>query len=314
MSFNLDETTTPATTGSQGGVGTTRDVGFDVVEPWLPAATAAREQKFKDRKYRLNGDVWLIISVFRDVVCIHIRELKDGWKFEGGVSMNIREYQWFMCESPPSSGQYDRISVAKQKTGSLIKRVDARIANTSAAKPRRILVTNQGFANMVRQKKAINRDIEEAKQFVEERGVRVLPNYELIRNILVLLATKIYEKRRRSGCAGCSGSGDCSNLMSHQCIAEGDADRMKLASASLKDVPSGVLWSVMACNNLPHPGSDVATIIGDRSLELVEKVAKYKLTDEAQQCFDVYYNANFDIMSMANDTWQESQCLQEDGY
>ena len=124
--------------------------GFDVVEPRVLGAA-----KFKDRKYRLNGNVWLIVSVYRNAVCIHVRELKDGWKFEGGVSMNVREYQWFTREDQQSSGEFGWISVAKQKTGSLVKRIDARMASGSTSKPRSVVVTNNGFATLIKEKNSI---------------------------------------------------------------------------------------------------------------------------------------------------------------
>ena len=287
------------------------ETSFDVVEPHLPGAVATREQTFKDRKYRLNGNVWLIISVYRNVVCIHIRELEDGWKFQGGVTMNTLEYQWFMCENPPSSGEYGRISVAKQKTGSLIRRIDARMGGSSSSKPRRVFVSHQGFATMVDQQKSILVDIEQATRFAQQRDVNIPTNHQLIKEILILLAAKIYEKRRRAACLACSGQEDSSNVLSHQCLTEEYGDRLELASRCLKEMPSEVLWSVLVCNNLPHPGMDVATIIGDNRGELAEQVVSYKLTNEAQLCFDVYYNANFDIMSLQNDTWEPSQLVQQ---
>ena len=67
----------------------------------------------------------------------------------------------------------------------------------------------------------------------------------------------------------------------------------------------------MVCNNLAHPGMDIPTIIGDNTAELVEQVVWYKLTSKAQLCFDVYYNVNFDIMSLQNDTWEASQIVQQ---
>ena len=280
--------------------------GFDVVEPRVLAPA-----KFKDRKYRLNGNVWLIVSVYRNAVCIHVRELKDGWKFEGGVSMNVREYQWFTREDQQSSGEFGRISVAKQKTGSLVKRIDARMGSAGTSKPRSVVVSNNGFATLIKEKNSIMQDIDEAKKFAESRDVLFSPNHHLIQNILILLATKIYEQRRRAACLACAGQADASNLLNHACLDEDDEERIKRAGESLDAVPSRLLWSVLASNEIPHLGLDVAAVVGDQRKEMIENIVKYKFSSNAQVCFDLYYNANFDIMKMDNNTWEPSQYVME---
>ena len=282
---------------------TAAPAGFDVVEPWMEPLDSS-EEKFQRRKHRLHGNVWVVVDVFRNTVCIHVRELKDGWKNEAGVTLNAREFHWFTREGGPASGTFGRIEVAKQKTGTLIRRTDTRIGG-EPSKARRIFITHQGFATLMKEKKVIKQDIKQATMHATARNNQQEQNLELYQNILVVLASKTYEVRSRASCNACSGIADQSNLMAHQCLEEDEDDKLKRAGECLDAVPNAALQSVLVSNNLPHPKLDVSTIISDQRGELVKKVTKFALTAEAQECFDTYFNANVDFIITGTPSWDQ---------
>ena len=311
MAANTNRSSSPLQTTSSSSSSSSRDAtnsatddgsrGLDVVEPYLLATH--QQRTFKDRKYRLHGNVWLVVSIYRNVVCIHLRELTDGWKFEGGVTMNTSEYEWFSSESIRSSGTFGRIDVAKTMHGSLVKRVDARLAGTTG-RSRQIFVNHQGFTTLLRHKPSIAQDIEEASAFAEMRDlVQALPqnHQQTIQDILTYLAVKAYEERRRDACDACTGRCDPSNLLSHACLQVERKEMEKWAEEALDSVPNGVLWSVLACNNLPHPRVDVSAIANTTErADIIRKIMTYDITTDAQTCFDTYYNMNTRFITTDN--------------
>ena len=275
---------------------------FDVVEPWMESTL----EKFHKRKHRLHGDLWVIVEVFRNTVCIHVRELKDGWRNEAGVTMNISEFFWLTRKEMPSSATFGRINVAKQKTGTLLRRADIRIGG-EPSKARRILITNQGFATLMREKKSISEDIKDASAFANFRNKQEGQNLELFQGILVVLASKIYASRSRAACSACSGLTDQGNLMSHNCLEETKDDKLKRAKESLDDVPDSALQCVLVSNNLPLSKQHCSCIISNNREVLAKKVANYNLTPEAQECFDTYFNANADFIMTDTPDWGVEQ-------